>query len=193
MPLLDYGSADAFNQDDCADSLRSDVNPFYVQQRDHLSREQLKRLAYKAEITSEGLGKDGRTIERHVRSVQQIPSVGIPVEGGYLVGSNRGEWGGDLIFRNTEGTQTILLDASVCGIYRMTSGIVVITEDAQMDRGAVFRVSKSADGTWRANKWKELPGYPLGAGVRPNGNLFVACYRGTVEISPSGDVATVKR
>jgi HEAT repeat protein len=194
IPLLDYGSAEAFNQDDCADIPRSDVNHFYVQQRDHLSREQLKKLAYEAEITSFGVGKDGRTPEKHVTARRQVPNVGIRVEGGYLLGSNRGEWGGDLIFRNTEGRQTILLDASVCGIYRMTSGIVVITEAAQVNRGAVFTVSKSADGTWRASKWKELPGEPLAAGVRPNGNLFVACYKEEkMEISPSGDVETVNR
>lgn len=202
VSLYDYGSAEAFNQDDSADSVRSDVNRFYVRQRDHLSREHLKKLAYTAEIPSEGVGEDGRSPEQYItslqqvpNSLQQVPNVGISVEGGYLVGSDRGEWGGELAFLDSGGQRTILLRDNVCGIYRMTFGIVAVTglSHLGMGHGAVYKVSKAKDGTWRASQWKGLPDAAFAAGVRPSGNLFVACYKGTVEISPSGEVETVKR
>jgi hypothetical protein len=195
VSLYDYGSANAFNQDDCTDSVRSDINHFYVRQRDHLSREQLKQLVYKAEITSEGVGVDGRTPERHITSIPQVPGVGIPLEGGYLMGSDRGEWGGELVFLDSEGNRLILLRDNVCGIYRMAFGIVAVTGVSHLgsSHGAVYQVSKGGGGYWGASRWKLLPHAPIAAGIRPNGNLFVACYTGTVEISPSGYVETVSR
>jgi hypothetical protein len=194
MALFDYGSAGASRRDGSPDAARPNGNRFYAEQGDYLGPEQLKKLAYEAKIASVGVGKDGRTPEPHITLIQQVPSLGIPVEGGYLVGSNRGEWGGELVFLDSEGKQTILLHDNVRGIYRMSSGIVAVTGVSHlgMGHGAVYKVSKGEDGTWRASQWKVLPDAPVTSGVRPNGNLFVACYKEKVEISPSGDVETVK-
>ena len=195
MALFGYLRAGTSGGRDSSAAAGPGSNRFYADEKDRLDREQLKKLAYSAEMVGVGPGKDGRSLERHVRTIQQVPDVGINVDGGYLVGSSRGEWGGELVFVDREGKQTTLLHDNVRGLHHMTSGIVVVTGLSHLstNTGAVFKVAKGEDGVWRASRWKELPGAPVASGLRPNGNLFVGCEGGRVEVSPSGDIERVKR
>ncbi|MBN1507872.1 MAG: hypothetical protein JW955_13560 [Sedimentisphaerales bacterium] len=72
----------------------------------------------------------------------------------------------------------------------MPFGIVAVTglSHLGMGGGMLFKVWKGDDGLWRTGRWRVLPDAPSTAGVLVNGNLYVGCYRGSIEVSPSGDI-----
>jgi len=151
----------------------------YVDREDLLDKELLSKLAYSVDKGSR----------------KRIPDVGIRLEGGYLVGSDGGEFGGELVIIDAAGKQTMLLGKNVLGIHRMTSGVVVIAGYAHMwtDEGILYRVSRDNNGAWYASRWKALPGFASDSGLLASGNLFVECSGGDIEISPSGDIKMAER
>lgn len=189
LEFFDYFGAGVFDNPEAAEDARPNRNRSLVDQKDRLSPEQLKKLTYNVEIVSLGTSKDDRSAERRVTTRPQVPSVGLKVDGGYLVGSDRGEWGGELVFIDAEGKQTTLLGENIYGIHRMASGLVALAGYGHFtSEGVLFRVSRGEDGAWRASSWKVLPGTPRVSGVLANGNLFVACEGGSVEVSPAGEI-----
>ncbi|MEN6426809.1 MAG: HEAT repeat domain-containing protein [Phycisphaerales bacterium] len=179
----DYMLADVPGHHESPDIPPPGSNRFYAEQKGQLDPDQLKRFAYQWEVNP---SRGGETHEI-------VPNVGIVVDGGYLIGSDQGEFGGDLLFVDLQGKRTRVLRANVHGIHRMTCGIIVVTgvNHLSTNVGTLFKVSKGTDGVWQANRWKELPSAPIASGVRPSGNLFVACTEEKIEISPAGDVQTV--
>ena len=78
------------------------------------SKKKLESLSYKSEIIGYGVsdeeeqkqkaaGKDivevtpGNMV-RHVESIDQVPGIALRAANGWLAGSSRGEWGGELVF-----------------------------------------------------------------------------------------------
>ena len=165
-------------------------HPPYVDQPDHLDKEQLRRLAYKAQIGYLDPNAEGGIMKPSFRTVEQVPEVGIQVADGYLLGSDRGEFGGELVFVDSSGRQTTLLSENVHEICAMPFGIVAVTglSHLGMGGGDLFKVWKGDDGAWRTSRWRVLPDAPSTAGMLASGNLYVGCYRGSVEVSPSGDI-----
>lgn len=120
---------------------------------------------------------------------------GVKVDDGYLVGSNRGEWGGEIAYVNRAGKARILLPLNAEAIYRTKAGIVAVTGLAHMtfNSGCLFRISKTAEGEWSASKWRVLPGAPRVSRLLKDGNLFISCHGGMVLISTDGRMRSVTR
>ena len=120
---------------------------------------------------------------------------GVKVDDGYLVGSDRGEWGGEIAYVNREGKARILMPLNTEAIYKTKAGIVAVTGVAHMtfNSGCLFKISKTADGRWGAEKWRVLPGAPRFSRLLKNGNLFISCHGGMVLISPDGRMRSVTR
>ena len=95
-----------------------------------------KKLSYRAEIV--GYDEKGR----HATPIDQVPDYVAPFEQGLLMGSNRGEWGGELVYRNRQGKDEVLLTENVRGIFAAGSDALVFTGLAHMgiNEGAVYRV-----------------------------------------------------
>lgn len=169
---------------------QQDADHAHVSQKNSLGKEQLAKLAYKREVSSLRVGKDGRSMEKYVATLERVPQVGFKVGDEYLVGSNHGEFGGELVLIDRAGSQTVLLYENTQGIYEMTCGVVAVTgiDHLAVNRGILFKVSQRADGTWKARGWKALPGSPHASSMLANGNLWVDCSNGCVEISPAGDI-----
>jgi hypothetical protein len=126
----------------------------------------LQKLAYKAEIEE---------LNGRLHKPKQVPSVGLKVEDGYIVGSDRGEWGGELVFIDQKGRQRTLLKKNVHGIYKMPFGILALTGLAHMfsNEGIACRIFKDTDGNWKAKQWKTLPGQPNRSGLTADAELFI--------------------
>jgi hypothetical protein len=120
---------------------------------------------------------------------------GVEVDDGSLVGSNRGEWGGEIAYVNREGKARILMPVNTEAIYKTEAGIVAVTGVAHMahNTGCLFRISKTADGEWSASRWRVLPGAPAFSRLLKDANLFVSCLGGMVLISPDGRMRSVTR
>lgn len=94
----------------------------------------LSNLTYDTEVT----GFDGNG--RHVRSIKQIPNYAMRFSGGILMGGDRGEWGGELMFRDGGGADHRLLEENVKGIFKNATGAFVITGLAHLgiNEGAIY-------------------------------------------------------
>ena len=113
-------------------------------------------LAYTTQVV--GYDVDGE----HVKTIQVVPTHILDAYGGLLLGSDRGEWGGELMFRSRDGSLYRLLDRNVQGIIRMPFGIVVFTGLAhmRMSKGAIYDITQDSNGKVKAERRYDLPGAP---------------------------------
>lgn len=147
---------------------------------------ELRTLSYGHE--QRYLGPDGLGIvERRTSS----PEYGLSVPGGFLLGSDRGEWGGELVFQTHGGVTTGILErTSIVGIHSMPFGIVAIT-DSGLGEGMLYLVDISPKEPAAAHRWRVLPSSPHGSGFRPDGSLEIDCAGGDVMVTPGGDLRMV--
>ncbi len=105
-----------------------------------------------------GYGESGP----HVVTISARPDFIFPAFEGELLGSDRGEWGGELVFRDQSGTIHRLINRDVRGIVRMPFGIVVFTGLAHMgsSTGNIYSVARRADGAVAATLIHDLRGSP---------------------------------
>ncbi|MGS1077698.1 hypothetical protein [Pseudoxanthomonas beigongshangi] len=103
-----------------------------------------------------------------------------PVFGGKLLGTDRGEFIGQLVFENSDGNQTELLDKNVLGMVKTKEGVFVFTGLRHMgtNEGAIYHVSQNADTNARATLLTRLPGAPSRVQSHPDGSATFLIYRG---------------
>jgi HEAT repeat protein len=166
--------------------------------------DRLAKLAYAATIVSFGAADeteqkaahpDGiiqvtpRNIVEHRQIVPQTPSIALRVDDGWLVGSDRGEFGGELAYVDDKGVSQTFLDENVEDIYRLGPRLVAVTGLAHMgiDHGLLYELARGADGRWTAKPWRTLPSAPGSSWFVPSGELQVNSYHGvSVLIDPAG-------
>jgi len=168
---------------------------------------QLKTLSYSADLISAGAigappdkGQNGKPktikitpqnwVTQHTPT-QQVPTVAMRVKGGWLVGSNRGEWGGELMFIADKASAVLVLNQNVEDIYRLGDRVVVVAGLAHlsMNHGMIFELVRHAGNSWSANPWRALPGAPTASWRLKTGELLVNTVNGgTVLVSAEGSM-----
>ena len=167
------------------------------------SAKQLQRLNYPSEIVGYGASDEaeqkaaGAEIIRVTpdnlleqrKPIKQVPDVALRVDGGWLVGSDRGEWGGELVFIGDDGTRQRILDGNVEDIFRLGTRLVATTGLAHMsmNNGALVALGKGPDGRWMAETWRVLPGAPaVSFLVHPDGLMVETMGRGAIVVDADG-------
>lgn len=119
-------------------------------------------------------------IVEHVEHVQQVPDLALKVPGGWLVGADRGEWGGELVHIPTKGDSIVLYDGNVEDIFPLGDQIVATTGLAHMvsNRGVLLRIDEAESGRFTATQWKRLPGAPASSWLIEGNELLVNTYGG---------------
>ncbi len=160
------------------------VQPHFVAEPDALSSAELQKVPYEVEIV--GYDEKGR----HVTVETARPHCGLRCADGLLLGGDRGEWGGELAFRDGKGMTRVLLSQNVEGIHSMPFGILATCGLAHLtlNSGYLYIIGRMPDGAPYAKLWKVLPGAPERSGKLTNGDLFVACYGGNIVVSPEGEI-----
>ncbi|WP_213435748.1 MULTISPECIES: HEAT repeat domain-containing protein [Lysobacteraceae] len=133
----------------------------------------LKKLAYASTVVGYGAAEgtapvDGiihvteQNMVRNEEHIEQVPSVGLRVDGGWLVGGDRGEWGGELVFFGDDGLRQTIRDGNIQGLGRIGDRIVAAGGIAHMtlNDGMLLDVRRGDDGRWQATAWRGLPGAP---------------------------------
>ena len=135
------------------------------------------------------------TIKEKDGDIEKETRVGIKVEDGFLVGSDKGEWGGEITFIDLQGDSHVVIGKNTEAIYQTPQGIVAVTGLAHMfsNEGLIYKITKDAQGKWRARKWRALPGAPVFSCLLKDGNLLASCSGGIVLISPSGKMQSLNR
>ena len=102
-----------------------------------------------------------------IQSETEIPRQGNSTQrvyafGGTIVGSNVGEFGGEIKFLEPNGVSYDIISDNSAGVFAMPYGVVALTGLAHMgsSRGSVHLISRVADSPVSATLLMELPGAP---------------------------------
>lgn len=163
----------------------------------------LKDLAYPSEVIGYGASDEeeqeaanpGGIIEvnddnmvEHRTPITQVPELGLRTERGWLVGSDRGEWGGELAYIEDGQSPQIILNENVEDIYKLGDRYVAVSGLAHLvaNRGEIYAITPAKEG-WVATPWRALPGAPQSSWMVGTGELLVNTIGGgSILISPSG-------
>jgi len=106
-----------------------------------------------------------------LKGARRAPLV-LDIQGGKLIGTDHGEWGGELGFIDEKTTQTVI-DKNVLAIVRRGSRIFAVTglDHGGLNRGDIWKVLRSDDGRWSARRLWRLPGTPYEIVAAPDGTI----------------------
>lgn len=120
---------------------------------------------------------NSRNIVRHEHKLTQVPDVALRIDGGWLAGSNRGEWGGDLVYINDDKKSTKIMESNdiVEDIYKLGDRYIATTGTTHLglNSAMVFELFQGADGSWKAKQWLMLPGAPMSSWLVETGELLI--------------------
>ncbi len=109
-----------------------------------------------------------------LKGAHQAPVI-LESHGGKLIGTNHGEWGGELGFidERTLQTQETIIDDNVLAIVERGGRIVVVTglNHGGLNRGDIWALTRAADGKWSARRQWRLPGTPYEIVAAPDGTM----------------------
>jgi len=153
--------------------------------RNHKTLNSFKEFSYLSSILHDGYFPDEHRI---------FPHTALRVESGWLLGANRGEFGGELTFINDKKEIEVLLKANVEDIYQMSFGYIAVTGLAHMsfDSGAIFLISKSHDGKWTTKKWLSLPGAARSSWLIKGDKLLINTTKASLTVDYSGSIQTME-
>ncbi len=167
-------------------------------QRTH--RAQLQKLSYRGDLVEEylpppppppGVNPDWRPSPHPVEVPQHTPDLALRVAGGWLLGANRGEWDGELIFAADDGRRQGVLGRNVEDIYRLGPQVIALVGLAHMgsNEGVVYRLRQAGSGEWTAEPWLQLPGAPYSSWPVDTGEILVNTHGGgTILIAADGSM-----
>jgi len=103
------------------------------------------------------------------------PDHGIKVSDGWLLGSDKGEWGGDLIFVGDDWKPIVVINDNISGIYKTPIGISVVTGVTHLgiNYGYIYIVENS-DGNWVAREIANIYGDAFLVEQQVDGSLLLA-------------------
>lgn len=165
----------------------AELSPALGPGTDELDERGLKKINVAGIVR--GLGEKGLVLH----NVTGHPVAGLRLDGGVLVGTNRGEWEGELVFLSSAAGRQLVIEknVNVVGLHRVGSHVVAVTGLAHLSvsEGALYRVDPGPDGRLRATEWRVLPGAPEKSAVLRNGRLFVSCTGADIVIDEAGTIA----
>ncbi len=105
------------------------------------------------------------------------PNIAIPAFNGWLLGGNRGEFGGELVFQKEErgATPQIVNHENIEDIYKMPFGFIATVGLSHMgsDKGAVLLIEQARNHAVNATKLFALPGAPLSSWPLRSNDILV--------------------
>lgn len=148
------------------------------------SSKKIQKLSYNTKILN-SVEDNQDNIAEH-----QTPDVALRVNNGWIAGSHRGEWGGELVFIRDDGSITLLLKENIRDIFTIGEKQVAVAGLSHMgsNRGMIYELKASAKGSWRAEPWRALPGAPGSTGKTKSGEIYVSTAGGgNVILSANGN------
>jgi hypothetical protein len=123
------------------------------------------------------------------------PNVATPAFDGWLLGGNRGEFGGELIYQaGYDGAVHKLLDENVEDLYKMPFGFVATTGLAHMgyDGGALYLITRTGKALPKASKISDLPAAPMTSWFLTSGDLLVNTSAGSVVLTADRKIRSIR-
>jgi hypothetical protein len=103
---------------------------------------------------------------------ERQPSVGLAVPGGVLLGDDRGEWGGELVFKPSSGQTQLVVARNTHGIALMPFGVVAFVGMAHgRPTGSILLVERKGE-AYHAHNLVKLAGTPVDVARTDDGDLL---------------------
>jgi HEAT repeat protein len=117
----------------------------------------------------------------------KVPSVALRLDDGWLVGSDDGEWGGELVFLDDANRAKVIANQNIQGIYQLGSRVVVLSGLAHMSNyGTAYELIRDGKDL-QLRPWRGLPAAPARNSMTASGELLVQTSGGgTLVIAPDG-------
>lgn len=170
------------------------------------AKEKLQSLVYKSVILGYGAkdeeqqrleNPDGiievnkSNISEHRQEIQQVPQVALRVDGGWLAGSNRGEWGGELVYIPDNGKVIKIIGENIENIYKFGDRYIATAGLAHLsaNNGMIYELFQDKEGYWRKKEWLKLPGSPTSSWFVETGWILInTSGGGSILLSKSGSM-----
>jgi virginiamycin B lyase len=125
----------------------------------------------------------------HLARNQRGYFVTYAVDGGLLVGTSRGEWGGEVVWVK-DGREQTVTEGNVFAIVARPWGLVLLQGLAHSftNYGTASILSRGTDGQWTARPFLDLPATPGAVREMPDGGLGIATEYGTLTLDGKGAV-----
>jgi hypothetical protein len=149
-------------------------------------KDELKKLAYTATVYS--FGQNGQQTD----SIEQIPHVAVKLGDAWLAGSNRGEWGGDLVLIDVHGKSEILLNDNIHDIYKTANGVIVLAGLSHLvsNNGRIYLITKNGSSVDYRILFG-LDGAPKDSWITNEGEIFINTSYGTSILKTDGTLQRV--
>ena len=122
--------------------------------------------------------------------IEQTPHIALRTNKGWLVGSDRGEWRGELVYIGDGQKPQVILNENIEDIYKLGNRYVAITGMFHMitNRGTVYEIVETPKG-WSASPWRALPGAARSSWLVDTGELLINTHGGgSVLVSKNGSM-----
>jgi len=109
----------------------------------------------------------------------------LPFSSGYLVGTDRGEFGGELKFIDSEGNESLVLHDNIKSLYSINGKTIAIAGLAHMDSnsGSIYQITEKSNGTLSVELILALPAAPIETKRKSSGEILINTYGGTIELT----------
>ena len=154
------------------------------------NREKLQSLAYNTVIVGYGaddvdaqkaadpdaiIEVNASNIKEYRHDIKHTPDLALRVDGGWLTGGNRGEWGGELVYVADNGASAVILNENIEDIYKLGERYIAFAGLSHLgsNNGMVYQLMHDDSGQWRAEPWLKLPGAPHASWFVETGELLI--------------------
>jgi len=150
------------------------------------NEDQLKKLTHNATVYS--YGQNGR----EETSIEQTPHVAVRVGDASFTGSNRGEWGGELVLVEASGDTKILFKDNIHDIYNTKNGVIVISGLSHLmtNKGRIYLITKN-ESTIDYQILFGLDSAPEDSWITDSGEIFITTSYGTSILKQNGTLQRV--
>ncbi|PHR47655.1 MAG: hypothetical protein COA32_06785 [Fluviicola sp.] len=119
--------------------------------------------------------------------------VNLKIENGWLVGFDKGEWGGSLFWFNEKGTQyEKITSGNIKNLFKI-NGEIYVTEGLahlSLSSGQIFTV-KSLDGKWSVDKKVDLPNAPYATTLTAASEFLIVTSKGLLKVDKNFNTETL--
>jgi hypothetical protein len=119
--------------------------------------------------------------------------VNLKVENGWLVGFDRGEWGGNLFWFNEEGTEYKMITGGnienlfeINGEFYVSEGLAHMS----MDSGQLFKLEVK-NKEWRIQKKVNLPNAPYSTTLTSDNEFLIVTSKGVLKVNKEFEIETL--
>lgn len=119
--------------------------------------------------------------------------VNLKVDNGWLVGIERGEWGGSLFWFNEKGTRyEKIVSGNIKNLFRINGQIYAVEGLAHLSlsRGQIFTVSHNSD-IWTTEKKLDLPTAPYAATLTDKNEFLIVTSKELLIVDSEFEIETI--